>query len=78
MQVGPYIAGQLFGATLASFFLYLIFGNVLALGATIPAGSALQSLLIEIIATFFLMFVVSAVCSDDRSVSTEILFYVHM
>lgn len=36
---------------------------------TVPVGSNLQSLVLEIIITFLLMFVVSGVSTDDRAVS---------
>lgn len=63
-----YIGAQLAGATLAALTLKGLFGEVANLGATIPTGSAGQSLLLEGIATFFLMFVIMAVATDNRAV----------
>jgi glycerol uptake facilitator-like aquaporin len=48
--------------------LLLLLGDVADLGATIPAGTDLQAFFIEIILTFFLMFVIMSVATDIRSV----------
>src|SRR5215467_13451576 len=50
-----YIASQCIGALLASGILRLLFPENKLLGATMPAGSELQSLVLEILLTFFLM-----------------------
>lgn len=57
-KVLPYIAFQLLGALLASVSLRLLFPQHQTLGATLPSGSSLQSFVLEIILTFFLMFVI--------------------
>jgi MIP family channel proteins len=67
-EVPGYIASQLLGATLAAATLRGLFGNVAHLGATLPAGSPVQSLLLEGIISFFLMFVIIAVATDSRAV----------
>lgn len=67
-EVPGYMGAQLAGATLAALTLKGLFGEVGNLGATVPAGSAGQSLLLEGIATFFLMFVIMAVATDSRAV----------
>lgn len=67
-QVPAYVAGQIVAALLASLCLYALLGPVASLGATAPAGSATQSLVLEIIITFFLMFVITAVATDSRAV----------
>lgn len=54
----PYVVSQCLGAVLASAILRLLFPQHSALGATIPAGSMLQSLALEILLGFFLMFVI--------------------
>jgi aquaporin Z len=54
----PYIVSQCAGALLASATLRLLFPQHPTLGATLPAGSFLQSLVLEIILGFFLMFVI--------------------
>ena len=53
-----YIASQCAGALLASGTLRLLFPQHATLGATLPAGSLFQSLVLEIILAFFLMFVI--------------------
>lgn len=63
-----YWGAQLGGGILASLVLRGMFGNVANLGATLPRGSAGQSLLLEIVLTFFLMFVITSVATDVRAV----------
>ena len=67
--VGYWIA-QLVGAVLAALCLRLLFGNVAALGTTLPAGSggAWQSFGLEVLLTFFLMLVIMAMATDTRAV----------
>lgn len=48
---------QLLGAVLASALLWLLFGNVGKMGATLPAGSPFQSLVLEAVMTAFLLLV---------------------
>jgi aquaporin Z len=57
-EVWRYIAAQVVGAVLASVLLKLLFPANSNLGATHPAGSAMQSLILEFILTFLLMFVI--------------------
>jgi aquaporin Z len=54
-QILPYIVSQIIGAFIASAILKLLFPTNLILGATIPAGSNLQSFVLEIVLTFILM-----------------------
>jgi aquaporin NIP len=54
----PYIAVQSVAAIAASFTLYLLFGNVARLGATLPRYSWEQSFLLEFLLTFLLMTVI--------------------
>lgn len=62
------------GATLASGTLRLMFGGGLEhFPGTIPAGSNIQSLVIEFVITFYLMFVISGVATDTRAVSQLLL-----
>lgn len=63
-----YVGAQLGGAVAASLALRLLFGDVAHLGATLPAGGAGQSLGLEIVLTFFLMFVIVGVATDTRAV----------
>jgi len=61
-----YIASQLLGALLASLCLRLMFMQSPMLGETMPAGSQMQSFILETILTFFLMFVIMAVSSGAK------------
>src|SRR5271155_3139790 len=56
--VGPYILSQFLGAVLASSTLRLMFPSHATLGATLPAGGAWQSFVLEFILTLILMFVI--------------------
>jgi MIP family channel proteins len=67
-QAPVYIGAQLAGGLLAALALRGLFGNVGALGATLPRDGAGQSLVLEFILTFFLMFVIMAVATDVRAV----------
>src|SRR5580693_4506368 len=62
----PYIISQLAGAFMASFTLRFLFPANEYLGATIPAGSAGQSFVLELILTFFLMLVVINVAKGSK------------
>jgi aquaporin NIP len=53
-----YVISQLTGALLASFTLKFLFPLNMYLGGTIPAGTDMQSLILELILTFFLMLVI--------------------
>jgi MIP family channel proteins len=68
VRVPLYWLAQLAGALLAALALRALFGNVAHLGTTLPAGSDGQSLVLEMVLTFFLMFVIMAVATDDRAV----------
>jgi aquaporin NIP len=67
-EVPAYILFQIIGAVAGAATLFALFGNVANLGATVPSGSALQSLLLEILLTAALMFVITAVATDTRAV----------
>jgi MIP family channel proteins len=67
-RVPLYWLSQLVGASIAALLLRALFGNVAHLGTTLPSGSDGQSFVLEIILTFFLMFVIMAVATDDRAV----------
>src|SRR6266850_1080615 len=53
--VGPYVLSQCVGAFAASGLLRVLFPANKLLGSTIPAGSDLQSFILETVLTFFLM-----------------------
>jgi len=57
----PYILSQCVGALAASGVLRLLFQNHPNLGATLPAGAALQSFILEVLLTWLLMFVILSV-----------------
>ncbi|XP_074565082.1 aquaporin NIP1-1-like [Curcuma longa] len=68
-QVPSYVFAQLLAATLASGTLRLMFGGRLEhFPGTTPTGSAVQSLVIEFITSFYLMFVISSVATDNRAI----------
>jgi MIP family channel proteins len=67
-DVPLYIGAQLLGAVGGALTLRALFGTVANLGATLPAGSALQSLGLEILLTAVLMFVIISVATDTRAV----------
>ena len=65
-RVVPYIASQCVGAVLASVVLRLMFPAHTMLGATLPAGDALQSFVLEFILTLILMFVILSVSTGSK------------
>jgi aquaporin Z len=65
-QVVPYLLSQAAGALLASLTLRLLFPTNPTLGATLPAGTALQSFVLEFILTFLLMFVILSVSTGSK------------
>ena len=67
-EVLPYVSAQIAGAVAASLTLKLLFaGQPTTLGVTLPAGSAFQSFVLEIILTAILMFTIMGVAKDDRA-----------
>ncbi|WJX50561.1 hypothetical protein P8452_36847 [Trifolium repens] len=68
-QVPLYLVAQVVGSVLASGTLYLLFDvDEESFFGTTPAGSNMQSLVFEILTSFLLMFVVSAVSTDNRAI----------
>ncbi|KAG2315385.1 hypothetical protein Bca52824_018507 [Brassica carinata] len=75
-QVPAYVISQVMGSTLAAATLRLLFGldhdvcsgkhNVFV--GTLPSGSDFQSFVIEFIITFYLMFAISGVATDNRAI----------
>jgi MIP family channel proteins len=65
-SVLPYIASQCSGAICASVVLRLMFPSHETLGATLPAGDAIQSFAMEVILTFVLMFVILSVSTGPK------------
>ncbi|XP_048136666.1 aquaporin NIP1-1-like isoform X1 [Rhodamnia argentea] len=68
-QVPPYILAQVVGSTLANGTLRLLFTREPNhfLG-TQPAGSDMQCFVFEFIITFYLMFIISGVATDNRAI----------
>ncbi|AES64040.1 putative major intrinsic protein [Medicago truncatula] len=68
-QVPAYIIAQVAGSTLASEALKLIFsGKENQFAGTLPAGLDHQAFVVEFIITFYLMFVISGVATDNRAI----------
>jgi aquaporin Z len=66
-RVPPYALSQCAGALLASLLLRLLFlDNTTTLGATRPAGPAVQSFVLEAVLTLLLMFVILSVSTGAK------------
>lgn len=67
-KVLPYIMGQLAGGILASVLLRITLGDIAKMGATVPLNDNwLQSLVLETVLTFILMFVILGSGLDRRA-----------
>ncbi|KAM0058207.1 putative major intrinsic protein [Helianthus debilis subsp. tardiflorus] len=73
MQVPVYTAAQLTGSISASFALRVLLDQEKHLGTTTPSGTDLQALIMEIIVTFCMMFVTSAVATDSKAVRVHVV-----
>lgn len=62
----PYVLAQFAGALLASGLLRLTFPEDPTLGATLPAGSVVQSFVFEVVLTLILMFVILSVATGAK------------
>jgi aquaporin NIP len=67
-DVPAYLVGQILGAVGGALVLRTFFGVEAGLGATLPAGSPLQALGIEVLLSTVLMFVITSVATDTRAV----------
>lgn len=67
-EVPAYLVGQLLGAVGGALVLFALFGLGGALGVTLPSGSPLRALGIEILLSAVLMFVITSVATDTRAV----------
>jgi aquaporin NIP len=65
-SVPVYASAQLVGAFAASGLLKLLFPTSATLGATLPAGSAMQSFILEIVLTFLLMSAILSVSTGAK------------
>jgi aquaporin NIP len=66
IELAPYVVAQMLGALAASLTLKALFPTNQLLGATMPAGSEMQSFILEFILTFFLMLVILNVSSGGK------------
>jgi aquaporin NIP len=64
----PYIGAQAMGAILGATLLWALFGDAIDNGVTGPSGTDAQTFGMEIVLTFALMFVITAVATDARAV----------
>jgi len=64
--VGPYVISQIAGALAASGLLRFLFPTNATLGTTAPAGSQMQSFILELVLTFLLMFVILNVSTGAK------------
>lgn len=62
----PYIVSQIVGALFATLILKFLFPHNEFLGITVPAGSLAQTFVLELILTFFLMFVIINVATGSK------------
>ena len=67
-QILPFIVSQIAGALAASMVLKFLFPENISLGATMPAGSVMQSFVLELLLTFFLMLVILFTSQGSKEV----------
>ncbi len=67
-EVPAYITAQLAGAFFASLLLKFLFPTNETLGTTLPAGTQMQSFILEIVLTFFLMLVILFTSQGSKEV----------
>jgi aquaporin NIP len=65
-EVFPYVLSQAVGAFAASGTLRILFADNEYLGTTMPAGTEMQSFVLEVILTFFLMLVIINVATGSK------------
>jgi aquaporin NIP len=65
-KIFPFVLSQAIGAFLASLTLRLLFPSNELLGSTLPAGTVMQSFVLEGILTFFLMLVIIQVATGSK------------
>ncbi|KAG9148666.1 hypothetical protein Leryth_025464, partial [Lithospermum erythrorhizon] len=63
-----YAAAQFTGATCSAFTLRALLQPIKHIGTTTPSGTHIQSLIMEIVVTFIMMFVTCAVATDSKAV----------
>ncbi|KAL3624027.1 Aquaporin NIP2-1 [Castilleja foliolosa] len=68
IQVPFYVAAQLTGGIAAGLSLRLLLNPIKHVGTTSPSGTDNQALVMEIIVTFSMMFITSAVATDTKAI----------
>ncbi|KAG6537325.1 aquaporin NIP2-2-like [Zingiber officinale] len=68
IQVPFYMVAQISGAMIASFVLRELLHPITNLGTTTPSDTASKALVMEIVVTFCMMFVTSAVATDTKAI----------
>ncbi|XP_061347404.1 aquaporin NIP2-1-like [Gastrolobium bilobum] len=68
IQVPFYIAAQLTGAISASYTLRALLDPAKQLGETTPSGSDIQALIMEMVSTFTMVFLATAVSTDTKAI----------
>ncbi|XP_074565197.1 aquaporin NIP2-2-like [Curcuma longa] len=68
IQVPFYMVAQISGAMIASFVLRELLHPITNLGTTTPGDTASKALVMEIVVTFCMMFVTSAVATDTKAI----------
>lgn len=66
-EVPAYVVGQVVAAVAASFAVFALVGDAASLGATVPTVPLPAAFALEVLLTFFLMFVITAVATDARA-----------
>ena len=66
-NIAPYIGFQFAGGIVASLLLWFLFPENELLGSTLPKDSASQSFVIEVILTFFLVFVILIISEETHT-----------
>ncbi|THG23861.1 hypothetical protein TEA_000878 [Camellia sinensis var. sinensis] len=67
-EVPFYAAAQLTGAISAAFTLRVLLHPIKHLGITSPSGTDIQALIMELVVTFSMMFIASAVATDTKAI----------
>lgn len=71
VEMAAFWVAQVAGGLLAAVVLRASLGDVAKLGTTLPDGSTGQAFVWEVVLTFFLMFVIMSVATDDRAVGAN-------
>lgn len=70
IEASKYVISQTIGALLASMVLHILFPKNQNLGSTLPAGSEMQSFVLELILTFLLMLVIVHTSQGKKDVQS--------